>query len=145
MAETNEALTEVLTGVVDSARGYETAAGAANSGALRSIFNERAKMRRRFAGELRNELKRHGAAADDDGSLLATAHRAFMNIKAATGGGRERVLEEVARGERRLVSQYEESLAAVAPDASAHHLLLEQLKCVRQDLESARELNAAAS
>lgn len=143
MAETNEALTDVLTGVVDSVRGYEDAAEAAGSGALKNIFNERAKMRRRFAGELRNELKRHGAAADDDGSLLATAHRAFMDLKAAAGDSGERVLEEVERGEQRLVAQYEESLGAVAPDGSAHHLLQEQLKYVRHDLQSAKELHDA--
>jgi uncharacterized protein (TIGR02284 family) len=145
MADTNEALTGVLTGVVDSAQGYEEAAEVAGSGALQSIFNERARMRRRFAGELRNELKRHGAAADDDGSLLASAHRAFMDIKSAVGDSRERVLEEVERGEQHLVAQYEEGLGAVAPDGSAHHLLQEQLRCVRQDLQSAKQLHDAVS
>jgi uncharacterized protein (TIGR02284 family) len=143
MAQTSEALTDILTGVVDSADGYEAAAKAAGSGALKSILDERAKMRRRFAGELRNELKRHGAAPDDDGSLLATAHRAFMDIKAAVGDSRERVLEEVERGEQHLVAQYEQGLGTVAPEGSAHHLLQEQLKCVRQDLQSARKLHDA--
>lgn len=144
MTSYNEALTALLTRVVDSADGYEQAADSCDSGVLKGIFTERAKMRRGFASEIRRELEKLGEDVDDDGSLLASAHRVFLDLKTkVSGDDNEQALEEVERGETALVKQYEETLDETASNTAFHEVLRKQLSCVREDLNSARKLEEA--
>lgn len=131
-------LKEVLTRVIDSADGYEKAAEAAESSRFAQIFRSRAAERRTFAADLRAELVSHGDDADEDGTLLASAHRVFMGLKAKMGDTDEAVLEEVARGESKLVKEYEDALEDMAVGAPAKTLLETQLAKVRQDLADAK-------
>lgn len=144
MTSHTEALTDLLTRVIDSADGYEQAADSCESGALKDIFSERAKMRRGFAAQIRAELERHGEDVDDDGSLLAAAHRVFLDLKTkVSGDDNEKALEEVERGESVLVDQYEETLRDLDAGSPINGILTEQLSCVRKDLNSARKLEEA--
>lgn len=136
-----EALTQLLTRIIDSADGYEQAAKSSQSGALKSVFSERARMRHGFAAEIRKELENLGEKVDDDGSLLASAHRVFLDLKTRlSGDDNERALEEVERGESVLVKQYEETLEDVSPESAVGSTLRKQLSCVLEDLNSARKL-----
>lgn len=145
MSEQHETLTKLLTRVIDSADGYEQAASSAKSGVLKGVFEERAKMRRGFASELRTELKKLGKDADDDGSLLAAAHRVFLDLKTLVGGNdNERALEEVERGESDLIEHYEQALKDLPMHGTSRTIVQEQLACVRRDLASAKRLEQAA-
>ncbi len=141
----NQTLSKLLTRIVDSADGYEQSAESGKSGALKNVFSKRARMRREFAAELRGKLEQQGIKADDDGSLLASAHRVFLDLKSTVmSDDNEKVLAEIERGETALIEQYEEALGETAPGSELAATLSKQLSCVREDLRTARELEDAA-
>ncbi len=133
-------LTKLLTRIVDSAKGYEDAGEDAKGGQLAELFSRRAATRRQFAAEIRAEITRLGEDADDDGSLLAAAHRLFMDLKAKFSDSNEAVLEEVERGESALVEQYEETLDDLPVQAFSRGVVSRQLAEVRKDLATARAM-----
>jgi len=51
-----------------------------------------------------------GAAPEDDGTVLAAAHRAFLNLKNAVAGDDETVVKEVERGEDHIKEKFEAAL-----------------------------------
>lgn len=132
--DTKSELKNVLTRVVDSADGYESAAETAKNGSFAVMFRERAQERRGFATEIRNHLQTVGESADDDGSILAAAHRAFTDIREAVTNGRddEAVLNEVARGEKTLLNEYESALRDIPQNDPAYDLLSRQRQSVAQ-------------
>lgn len=131
-------LKDVLIRVIDSADGYEKAAEAADSSRFAQIFRRRSVERRAFSADLRAELVSQGGDADEDGTLLASAHRVFMGLKAKMSDTDEAVLEEVARGESNLVDAYEDALEDMPAGTPSRMLLEKQLMTVRQNLADAR-------
>jgi uncharacterized protein (TIGR02284 family) len=51
-----------------------------------------------------------GAKPEDDGTVLAAAHRAFLNLKNAVTGDDETVVKEVERGEDHIKEKFETAL-----------------------------------
>ena len=97
--------------VVDSAHGYRKAAEAAENPRFRTVFAERATRREALIAKLRAEVRRHGGEPQDEGTLLAKAHRVFLDIKDKVTGDNDRsVLEEVDRGEDFLKAKFEHAL-----------------------------------
>jgi uncharacterized protein (TIGR02284 family) len=128
-------LRDVLTRIVDSAEGYEHSAKEAGDGRFAVMFRERATERRGFATELRSHLETRGQSIDDDGSLLAGAHRAFVSIRdAVTGSDDESVVREIERGETKLLEEYDEGLRNIPASDPAHALLERQRKSVEGSL-----------
>lgn len=57
-------------------------------------------------------MRRYGAEPQEEGSGLAKAHRAFLELKEkVTGHSDKAVIEEVERGEAHLLSKFEKALA----------------------------------
>ena len=64
------------------------------------MFSDRAKRRQDLALKLRAEVRRHGAEPEDNGTALAKAHRAFLEIKDQVMGqilARQSNLESAAK------------------------------------------------
>jgi uncharacterized protein (TIGR02284 family) len=95
---------------IDSADGYETAAKDADGARYKDLFQRRAQERRSIASELQDEVRRLGGEAKDDGTLLAAAHRVFVNLKDAMTKGDEAVINEVEAGEDHIKAKYEKAL-----------------------------------
>ncbi|MEE4209007.1 MAG: PA2169 family four-helix-bundle protein [Parvularcula sp.] len=139
--ETKSELKEVLTRVVDSADGYEHSAKESEDGRFAVMFRERAGERRGFAEEIRNHLRGLGEEVADDGSILAGAHRAFTSIRdAVTGSDDHSVVEEVERGETRLLSEYDEALNDLPAADPAHGMLERQRQAVQNSLNDFRSM-----
>lgn len=135
MTDTKKELKSVLTRVVDSADGYESAAKDADQGRFAVMFREKAQERRGFATEIRNHLSGLGEQVDEDGSLLAAGHRAFKGLRdAVTGSDDTAVLKEVDRGESTLLKEYDDALKDVPAGDQAHALLERQRASVSQTL-----------
>ena len=135
MSEVKSELKDVLTRVVDSIDGYEASAKDAQQGRFKTMFEEKAQERRQFATEIRNHLSTLGEQVDEDGSLLAGAHRAFVDLKnAVTGGSDQAVLQEVERGESTLLKEYDDALGDIPPADQAYSLLQRQRESVNQTL-----------
>lgn len=111
---TNEDHIKLVNGLVettiDSADGYEEAAKDADSARYKDLFTRRAQERRSIASELQDEVRRLGGEAKDDGTILAAAHRAFVNLRDSLSKGDEAVINEVESGEDYIKGKYEKAL-----------------------------------
>jgi uncharacterized protein (TIGR02284 family) len=75
------------------------------------VLNESLK-RQQFAGELENELHRHGVADVKEGGTAAGAvHRTWGEIKAHLGGGDHTLLVTAEQGEDEAKAAYANALA----------------------------------
>lgn len=111
---TNEDHIKLVNGLVettiDSADGYAEAAKDADASRYQDLFQRRAQERRSIASELQDEVRRLGGDPKDDGTVLAAAHRAFLNLKDAVTKGDEAVVNEVEAGEDYIKAKYEKAL-----------------------------------
>ena len=111
---TNEDHIKLVNGLVettiDSADGYAEAAKDADASRYQDLFQRRAQERRSIASELQDEVRRLGGEPKDDGTILAAAHRAFLNLKDAVTKGDEAVVNEVEAGEDYIKAKYEKAL-----------------------------------
>jgi uncharacterized protein (TIGR02284 family) len=106
---------DVLNGLIettlDSVNGYEEAAKEARDSSFATLFRERAAERRTLARRLQEEVRRLGGTPEDDGSVMAAAHRQFLEIRHAFSRGDQAVVDEVERGEDVIRLRFERALA----------------------------------
>ena len=96
---------------VDSIDGYRRAAEEATNSRFVTAFRSRVTEREQIVGQLRDEVRRLGGDPQDDGSILAAAHRAFLTLRdKVTGSDDESVIAEVDHGETYLNEKWETAL-----------------------------------
>jgi uncharacterized protein (TIGR02284 family) len=114
MPHTNEDHIKLVNSLVettiDSADGYAEAAKDASAARYKTLFQQRAQERRSVASELQDEVRRLGGEPKDDGTILAAAHRTFVNLKDAVTKGDEAVINEVESGEDFIKAKFEKAL-----------------------------------
>jgi uncharacterized protein (TIGR02284 family) len=93
---------------IDSADGYREAVKDVSNPELKSIFQRRARERLAAFSSLQSQVKALGGQPEDEGTLLASMHRAFVNLRSTVRDGDLAVIDEVERGEDRIKSKYEE-------------------------------------
>lgn len=124
---TNNASTDILNDVletlIDSTDGYEKAAEIADRTTLKNFFSRRAASRRAMAAAVRNEIATLGGTSDNDGTILASAHRVFMNLSAALQDNDEAAINAVDTGEEHLRKKFEKALDKDELTGSAKTLL----------------------
>ena len=103
-------LNDLITTTLDSADGYSEAAKDAKNPAFKDLFGQWAEHRRQVVGELQEKVRTLGGQPEDDGSILASAHRAFLSIRDSLSKGDKSVVEEVERGEDFIKNKYEAAL-----------------------------------
>jgi uncharacterized protein (TIGR02284 family) len=122
MAHTNEDHIKLVNGLVettiDSADGYEEAAKDADGARFKDLFTKRAQERRSVASDLQAEVRRLGGEPKDDGTILAAAHRVFVNLKDSLTKGDEAVVNEVEAGEDHIKHKFEKALGDTDVDTS---------------------------
>lgn len=121
MSETNHdisTLNGLIATTIDSADGYAEAAKDSESSRFGALFTSRATERREVASRLQQEVTRLGGEAEDDGTILAGAHRMFLNLKAVvTGHDDKAIINEVEAGEDHIKAKFEDALGdrAISP------------------------------
>jgi uncharacterized protein (TIGR02284 family) len=103
-------LNGLIESTLDSADGYQSAAKSAENPRFKTLFAERAQSRRQIVSSLQSQVRGLGAQPEDDGTVLAAAHRAFLNLKNAVTGDDETVVKEVERGEDHIKEKFETAL-----------------------------------
>lgn len=104
-------LNTLIATTIDSVEGYTEAAKDSDSGRFGSIFTSRASERREVVSRLQQEVVRLGGRAEDDGTMLAGAHRMFLNLKASmTGHDDKAIVNEVEAGEDHIKAKFEDAL-----------------------------------
>ena len=91
--------------------GYIEAAKASDTNPYAEMFTARAGERRRVVSQLQTEVVRLGGKPEDDGTVLASAHRTFLDLKAAVFGRDNTVIvNEVERGEDHILHTFEAAM-----------------------------------
>ena len=116
----NEGVISTLNNLIETCRdgqnGFQTAAEGVERSELKTLFHGYSQQRARFVGELQDEVRRLGGDPEDSGSVAATLHRGWMDIKAAvTGKDDGAILSECERGEDVAVSNYRAALDTDLP------------------------------
>lgn len=116
---TASTLNDLIETLKDGQKGFETAASDVKDARVKSVFQEFAQQRSRFAGELQAEVSRIGGEVEKTGSATAAMHRGWIDLKSALGGGEKSILNEAERGEDVAVKTYEKALNGnLSPDVA---------------------------
>jgi uncharacterized protein (TIGR02284 family) len=114
MSTANSHDIKVLNGLIettiDSADGYREAAEETDDGRYRELFERRSFERREVASTLQSTVRALGGDPEDDGSILAKAHRAFLDIKHALIRNEQAVVNSVENGEDHIKARFERAL-----------------------------------
>jgi len=129
----------------DSAEGYLSAADEMTSDVVADTFRVTSKERERQRDQLATCLGVNHEKIPSGGTALGTAHRWWLDARAALNGhDDEVVLIEAARGEKAIEDEYEDVLVKTA-GSPLNELLqrhLESIKSSRRRLERLKEMNA---
>lgn len=141
-----ETVNDLIKTTIDSVDGYRSAAEDANSNQFQAIFFERANERQHVAEELREHVRSLGGDPQDDGSILAGAHRAFMNLRdAVTGSDDQAVIAEVERGEDHIKAKFETALEDANLATDTRSLISQCYDSVKSGHDQMRDLKNGMS
>jgi len=131
----------------DGQEGYRNSAEQVKAPELRKFFNEQSLQRGSFAGEIEQEIQRLGEADPKrSGTVAGSVHRAWINLKAALGGGDLAILNSVESGEDAAKEDYEKAFAEDLPE-SVQLILRKQYQSVlaaHDFVKRARDVRKAA-
>src|SRR5918998_6242653 len=86
----NDNVISTLNGLIETCRdgqnGFQTAAEGVERSELKTLFHGYSQQRARFVGELQDEVRRLGGDPENSGSVAASLHRGWIDIKAAVTG-----------------------------------------------------------
>jgi uncharacterized protein (TIGR02284 family) len=104
-------LNSLIETTIDSVDGYRRSAEEATDSRFETHFRNWAGERETVVARLRERVRELGGTPEDDGSLLAAAHRQFLGLRdALTGRDDKAVIAEVDRGESYLNGKWETAL-----------------------------------
>jgi len=134
-------LNGLIAHTIDSIDGYAAAAEEPRTGRLGDMFRARADERRTVVRNLQAEVVRLGGDPEENGTLLARAHRTWLKLKTVVAGDDARaIINEVERGEDRLEARFESALADESLPLSAKLVIRTAFGLVRDGHEQMRDL-----
>ena len=114
--DSTHTVNELIETLKDGEKGFRTAADDVKDSNVKATFQEFARQRSQMAAELASHLRGTDAkTSPDSGSISGAAHRGWMNIKSALGGGEKAILDEAERGEDVAVKAYEDAMTQQLP------------------------------
>lgn len=126
-------LNTLIETTIDSVDGYRRSAEEATNSRFSSEFLDRANERERVVSQLRDRVRQLGGNPEDDGTVLAAAHRAFLSLRdTLTGGSDESVIAEVDRGESYLNGKWETALKDDGLSAETRSIIQQCYESVRE-------------
>ncbi len=134
MKTETDALEALHTTLIDSRDGYEKSAELIDSPRLKTLFNDLKIRRAEQANEVREFLSRAGTDLDDDGTILAAAHRQFLSLRDFVSNDDEDIVEEVIRGERQLLKAFDAAIQPMNGESEAYQFAVQQHAMLTQRL-----------
>lgn len=136
-------LNNLIETLKDGENGFRTAADGVTNAQIKTLFGTLSQQRAQFAAELQSEVRRLGGDPEKTGSVAATLHRGWINIKSTvTGQDENAVLAECERGEDSAVSNYQDALKEVLP-ADVKSIVEKQYSQVKEAHDRVRNLERA--
>ncbi len=134
-------LNDLLILTYDAKRGYTLAAEKTDNPAIKKFLEDKANQRYNFGHELKSEIVEYGNLPEDSGSIKGDFHRAWMKfVTTISSNESERMLEEVERGEKKILNSYNDILDNkewILP-SSTRDMLLKQREAIRSALETSK-------
>lgn len=140
--DTIDALQDLIQVNIDSRDGFRNAAEHIDVMAISEMFNDFAAQRDQQAAELRTLISANLETPNDSGSVSAAAHRMWMDLKSALGGGEASILSEAERGEDYIKGKYEDVLKHNAGSA-VNDVLQRQYAAVKMAHDRVRDMRDA--
>jgi uncharacterized protein (TIGR02284 family) len=149
MAIDNNDVISILNNLIetckDGQQGFQTASDGIKNSELKTLFLTYSQQRAQFAGELQSEVRRLGGDPENSGSVAASLHRGWINIKSTvTGEDEGAIIAECERGEDSAVRNYKEALAKDLPQ-NVRSIVEGQATQVKQAHDRIRGLEKASS
>ena len=133
-------LNDLIETCKDGELGFKTAAEDLKNPELKRQFLEYSRQRGDMVRELQAEVKRLGGDPENTGSVTASVHRGWIDIKAAILGKDDHgIVAEAERGEDVAKATYESALKETLP-GTAQALVQQQAAKVRQAHDHVRNL-----
>ncbi len=127
---------------IDSVDGYRRSAQEATNSRFSSAFLDRANEREQVVSKLRDAVRQMGGNPEDDGSVLAAAHRAFLSLRdKVTGSDDTAVIAEVDHGETYLANKWEAALKDDALSQQTRSVIQQCYDSVREGRDTFRRLH----
>ena len=109
-------LNNLIETVKDGEQGFRTAAEGVTTPQVKTVFQEYARQRAQMARELQDEVRGLGGEAEKTGSVSASLHRGWINIKSVvTGKDEHAIIAEAERGEDVAKAVFEAALKEPLP------------------------------
>lgn len=144
MSTPNDHDIKVLNGLIettiDSADGYREAAKETDNANYKTVFERRSFERQQVAGDLQSTVRSLGGEPDDDGSILAKAHRAFLDIKHALLRDEQAVVNSVENGEDFIKAKFEKALEDSSISATTRETIRRAYESVKSGHDQMRDL-----
>ena len=138
-------LNDLIETCKDGQNGFKTSAEGVERSDLKSTFYELGQQRSKFAGELQTLVRELGGDPEKSGSVSASLHRGWINIKSAvTGQDDGAVLNEAERGEDAAKKAYKDALAENLP-ANVKTVVQKQAEDVNAAHDKVRDLRDSAN
>ena len=104
-------LNDLLTRTYDAEKGYTLAKENVENPSIKKFLEDKVQQRYNFGHELKEEIKNFGELPEKGGSIKGDLHRSWMNLTTAlSSNNEERILEEVERGEKASIEEYDDLL-----------------------------------
>ena len=145
----NDEVISTLNNLIETSRdgqnGFQSAAEGIKNSELKDIFYKYSQQRASFVGELQDEVRRLGGDPENTGSVAASLHRGWINIKSAiTGEDESAIISECERGEDSAVSNYRDALNTDMP-ANVRQIVERQFASVKEAHDRIRLLEKSSS
>ncbi len=137
-------LNSLIATTLDSVDGYTEAAKDIENQRYGTMFVARAKERRQVVSDLQGEVRRLGGNPEDDGTVLAGAHRMFLDLKATvTGQDDKAIINEVERGEDHIKAKFDDAVVDNDLSPETRDVIQKANQSVQQGHDQMRDLKHA--
>ncbi|ALJ05136.1 hypothetical protein APS56_08355 [Pseudalgibacter alginicilyticus] len=134
-------LQELLQKNYDAEAGYKQVMTKAKSQGLKEWLQLKAKQRSEYATQLDNVIRNFNATPAEDGTVLGSVHRGWIDVKTTLSSDTdESILEECIRGEKASVSEYETQLEKVSDYLPIKDLLNNQMTSIKTALNTVKRM-----
>ena len=100
-------LNSLIETVIDSADGYTQASQ--ESSRFSDVFRRRGAERQELTTRLQSVVTQLGGTPEDDGTMLAAAHRMFLGLRNSVSSSDTTVVDEVEAGEDHIKQKFEDA------------------------------------
>lgn len=136
-----ESLQNLLEKNYDAEKGFKKAIENTKNHSLKNYLKHQAVKRNRFVTEIDFELRSLDAKPKESGSVTASIHRAWIDLKSAIAGNDdEAILEECIRGDKASVEEYEDVLEKHKLPTKIQQVVTEQLEDIHKTLNEVKRM-----